>query len=473
MIAPRRLPTSVDRPLPHQVRPVRREGCGGVACVVSARFLRRLTGTNQASRRGGTSLTEVLMSILVMGVGVLAVMTLFPISILRSIQATQLTNASILSKRADAIVEMFGLVTDTFIPQPLEGHVTNCIIDPLGWHDLVTLSASDANEFGNTGSGNPLRYPPDSRLGAPLFLGRIRDSNPTPLRRLSLAVGPINPGAAAYPALLSPIFGVPPSTAVRDDILAAVGLPDNFETAFIGEPDAAQTTPTKVGFPAATFDLSNLQTTPAPSRLVPGSRVTLFDVSGKRSQVRSTADGLAIALVGANWEIAWADPLPTNFGGISEIRVEFPESRYTWMLTVRKRGIAGGSVSEIDCVAFFNRPTGDSEEELVHVATQTPAGPGVPPSDIVAITYSAYASSPTKTPPIKKGAWLFDPQHSYWYRTIKVIAETDTTATVQLDRPAEDPINGVIVPEGVIHVFPLPSRVDQQRLDTARRAGRR
>ena len=90
----------------------------------------------------GTSLTEVLAAVLIMGVGVLAVMTLFPISILRSMQATQLTNATILSKRADALIDMHRLVTDSFIPQPAEGHETYCVIDPLGWHDMFDVNRS-------------------------------------------------------------------------------------------------------------------------------------------------------------------------------------------------------------------------------------------------------------------------------------------------------------------------------------------
>ncbi|MGE0378508.1 MAG: hypothetical protein AB7Q45_24125, partial [Planctomycetaceae bacterium] len=70
------------------------------------------------------------MAILVMGVGLLSVMTLFPIAYLRSIQGAQLTNATLLKIRAEALVDMFGLVTDQFIPQPIEGDVTRCLIDP-------------------------------------------------------------------------------------------------------------------------------------------------------------------------------------------------------------------------------------------------------------------------------------------------------------------------------------------------------
>ncbi|HET6424360.1 MAG TPA: hypothetical protein VFG20_11790, partial [Planctomycetaceae bacterium] len=42
----------------------------------------------------GVTLSEVLVSLLVMSVGVVAVATLFPLSVFRTIQATQLTNAA-------------------------------------------------------------------------------------------------------------------------------------------------------------------------------------------------------------------------------------------------------------------------------------------------------------------------------------------------------------------------------------------
>lgn len=57
--------------------------------------------------RDGATLTEVLISILVMSVGVLSVMAMFPISILRSIQATQLTNAAILRENVRQQIAIF------------------------------------------------------------------------------------------------------------------------------------------------------------------------------------------------------------------------------------------------------------------------------------------------------------------------------------------------------------------------------
>lgn len=52
--------------------------------------------------RSGATLTEVLMSLLIMSVGVISVFSLYPIAVLRSIQATQLTHSKVLLGNAEA-----------------------------------------------------------------------------------------------------------------------------------------------------------------------------------------------------------------------------------------------------------------------------------------------------------------------------------------------------------------------------------
>jgi hypothetical protein len=473
--------------------------------------------------RRGTSLMEVLAAILVMSVGVLSVMTLFPISIIRSIQATNLTNATILSKRADAIIDMYGLVTDTYIPQPAEGYQVHAVIDPLGWHDMVDADpgfGAIAQEYGNDGSGGVVRYSPLSppvfnndqfQGGPPKYVDHDGGNPPrVPLRRISYAVNPINPGPVpvfptpfppAVTAVQFPIFPMPGSPTNRDSVLAAVGLPDSFNSVFEGEPDATNgTPPTAIAFNAAQVDLSYAETHAAghpgssnPNqevKLVPGSRVVLIDGTGRRSQVRDVTydnmgvpNGIAVYPTGTEWIIEWANPLPANFATVAEARLEIPQSRYTWMLTVRKRGTTGGSVTEIDCVTFFNRQTGDPAQERVHAAfapnvavEPDPANPTyrgmynperIPPSDLLTIDYNGIEA------PVKRGGFLFDPTNCLWYRVLNILLETPTYVAVQLERDAESatPIRSVIVPEGVINVFPLTSRVDQSRLDQARRVG--
>jgi hypothetical protein len=48
--------------------------------------------------RTGATLTEVLMALLIMSVGIVSVITMFPLAVLRSIQATQLTNSRLMKQ---------------------------------------------------------------------------------------------------------------------------------------------------------------------------------------------------------------------------------------------------------------------------------------------------------------------------------------------------------------------------------------
>ncbi len=432
----------------------------------------------------GTTLTEVLMAILVMGVGILSVMTLFPIAYLRSVQGTQLTNSTILKMRADSVVDMFGLVTDQYIPQPIEGDVTRCLIDPLGWQDAASAGVPNIDEYGvqnNAGMLQTIRYTPsNSPVAVPNpprrpteFINvagpRVFDQFPMPLRRLGFAVQPIQlrvqgGGAVDYSAgLLAPLFPLPPNG--RDPALAAVALPDTLQTQLTAVPSS--NTATQVAFDTANVvnpdDLTYLEglfNSGIPLRL------TFINVTGKQSQTRTISNALLPAVlpppaidVGGG-TIGWAtnEPLPPSFlNNLSEVRVETFDPRYTWMLTVRKKGISGGSVTEIDCVVFFNRATEDPEEELVHNAAFDPQQLG-----FGTVFFTTYPSG--QTAPLRKGGWVFDPTHAEWYRVQDIISETPgVNALIELDRRPEQQITTLVVPRGVIHVFPMKTRITKGR----------
>ncbi|MGE4000406.1 MAG: hypothetical protein AB7I48_09325 [Planctomycetaceae bacterium] len=414
------------------------------------------------------------MAILVMGVGLLSVMTLFPIAYLRSIQGAQLTNATLLKIRAEALVDMFGLVTDQFIPQPIEGDVTRCLIDPLGWQDTFGAGVVNINEYGvqnNGGALQTIRYFPSNspvavanipvaptRFINVAGLGIVRDVWPMPLRRMGFATAAApTPLAGGFPYSFT-------STAVfadRTAALNAVTMPDTFQTQLTGVP--AGNTATQVTFSHTFVPVSDLQ---AIANLPAGSaQVVLIDSTGKRSQVRAPTAVTADTGSGTG-TIDWAaaQPLPAAFvNNLSEVRVVSPDPRYTWMLTVRKRGISGGSVTQLDCVVFFNRASEDPEEELVHAVSAPVAADQIPPEDAAytgRITFTAYPSDPNRVPPLKRGGYVFDPVNAQWYRVQDIISETTTDALIRVDRRPQQQITQLTVPRGVIHVFPMNTRVD-------------
>jgi hypothetical protein len=81
------------------------------------------------ARRSGATLTEVLMSLLVMSIGIVSVITIFPISLLRSIQATQLTNARLIRHNAE----------DTFRIPRREAVLNNVTYDVLNYSCLPKI----------------------------------------------------------------------------------------------------------------------------------------------------------------------------------------------------------------------------------------------------------------------------------------------------------------------------------------------
>ena len=57
--------------------------------------------------RVGATLMDVLMSLAIMGIGIVSLAALFPLSIVRSIQATQMTHATNLRLNAEAMLAVY------------------------------------------------------------------------------------------------------------------------------------------------------------------------------------------------------------------------------------------------------------------------------------------------------------------------------------------------------------------------------
>ncbi|MBX3436625.1 MAG: hypothetical protein KF861_03975 [Planctomycetaceae bacterium] len=397
------------------------------------------------------------MSILVMSMGLLSVMSLFPIAFLRSAQGTQLTNAAVLKAQAEILVDLLNLTSDDFIPQPVNGATTRCVIDPLGFQDRNTVV------YGVQGAGPPFTPYLGIDFGAqtPFLIlpdGTVESDGPpnfptTPLRRLGLgALAPLasNNPRAPYPA--SPnIF------ANRAQALSFVALPDQYDTLFSAIPAGLNAARTQVTFSPQTIAsdaLTSLATITAPLRVV------LIHADGKRSQVRTpTAIGAA--------SIEWAAPLPVSFALLSEVRIETQDLRYTWMLTVRKRGTSGGSVSEIDCAVFLNRTAANPADELVYdnptnnLIASLPANVA---AEDVGFTFE-FSFTEALAPPLRKGSWVFDPTFARWYRVQDIPSKTSTFVRIRLDRrPApNEPITTLVVPRGVVQVFPMNVRRSEGR----------
>lgn len=96
--------------------------------------------------RAGTTMTEVLISLMVMSIGVVSLTSLFPLSLMRSLRAAQLTNATISRYNCEAMLD-----ADQSILAAIPAN-TKAIIDPIGWNEMNANHAALKDTFGNDGT---------------------------------------------------------------------------------------------------------------------------------------------------------------------------------------------------------------------------------------------------------------------------------------------------------------------------------
>ncbi len=113
--------------------------------------------------RSGVTLTEVLMSLMIMSIGVTSVMTLFPIATLRSAQATRLTNSALLKYNVEALLDaqpelIFDPDGDGDLSEHFRGADRYYVVDPLGYFSSFEYGGANATgraiaeRLGNNGS---------------------------------------------------------------------------------------------------------------------------------------------------------------------------------------------------------------------------------------------------------------------------------------------------------------------------------
>lgn len=404
-------------------------------------------GTHRASShptkgRAGTTLSEILISLLVMSIGCVSLATLFPISVLRSIQATQLTNATILRLNAEQLIELFPRLAhdpdnnkSLLFPNPsymTEHNTERFVVDPLGATNSILNSAGLQAVFGNNG-GSP--FPPATRINR--YHGGFTNSN----------------------------FLAPLNVSTR-----VAYLPDSWQLAAKGNApnlNAANHTITV----APNVDTLTAQNTL--SSLGVGSvRVVLFAPNGKSSVTRLVT---SIAGQVVSWDdpATTADDLPANYTSVLRYRLEFVDPRYSWILTVRKKpnALYPAADAEVDVVVFHKRAFSAAAEQ-VYALVPKPTDPYGNPNpngiglftnqtDFTLDLSTTNAMSPPVKPFLKKGSFVFDAQNAHWYRVVQV-RDDPVNPVVTIDRPATAPIYAgtpggpdIMAMPGVVEVFPL------------------
>jgi prepilin-type N-terminal cleavage/methylation domain-containing protein len=399
-------------------------------------------------RQTGVTLIEVLMSLMIMSIGVASVAALFPISVLRTVQANQLTNGAIVKYNVEAMLQSDpSWIVDPDRDGNLVEHFRNpqdrnYFVDPIGFYthfangDYVATATIGNNGASSAGllrrwGGGLSTLPESANTNSAVFdpfgIYRVRvDNPPNPVQAIA-------PPAARY------------SAALRLAAISKAGQGDGWTTDFDVVPVSLVTSPDGVVGavlpPPADLDLSQMATSAtvlpagtAPSAfLVPDPelyRVVLFSVDGKRSQAYpltsintttntvswsedTNADGTGDSdfnmsgTVDSQTDIR---PLPVEFGGtVSRVLLQSRRlTDFSWMLTVRRR--SDGFVRGTDIVVRTKNGA-DLKDERLFDATF------IKDTNIIGIRYP-YRTNPADTtiPSLRRGKFVFDAQNALWYR---------------------------------------------------------
>lgn len=383
---------------------------------------RAMIGAAHAPR--GSTLTEVLMAILIMSIGVVSVATMFPLSLMRSVQANQLTAGTILRYNAQAQLETNPMLV--FYPEGLRSTTAQpdvdpnfikhfnkkYMVDPAGFFAIQSQQASLKGTFGNDGAATPA--PVGEILRYPGFDVTNLDLN-----------------------------GDSTKGTVDDGLIAGrivTGLPDSWKN--VVEADVVSIpTDRKSVVLASTVDLSDVILGPTVKY-----RAVVFDAEGKHSQSRELTGATS-----ATRTLTWKDRLPSRIGTPSKVRIDVHESKYTWMLTVRRQPLGA---ADIDVVVFDKRPFVAKDEQ---VFTNGSSKPVFTLNSRTATVQFNTANRPW----LRKGGWVLDLQNAHWYR-VQGIRERDLgagdgsmEAELQFTQPASGDGKWAVFMRGVVDVYPI------------------
>jgi prepilin-type N-terminal cleavage/methylation domain-containing protein len=397
-------------------------------------------------QRSGVTLTEVLMSLMIMSIGISSVMVLFPISVLRSVQSTQLTNAAILKYNTEArIRQNLSLVFDpdgdyqlagnsvagqtTAVMEHFRGNNSrNYIVDPVGYHNLLAqdntgdqnIDGNDdiiARAFGNDGAG-PGFLDGQNRVIIPRFdggiLAQFTGSDPSQVNSANLTADQL----ASMQLLAAKIGRLNDGRINQLDTFAAQLVFDNNNTAIGVIPVDAVTAEELIAVPTAA--------TTRPGGLIPDPElceITLFSLDNQFSQTYPLT-----YIDTANRKIFWSEyddagnsvdfnangnldvrPLPLEFydnnGNPQVGRIILRTVRpadFSWLLTVRRA--SDGQARGVDVVVRYHSDTKLTDERLFQASFV--AGSGV-------IGLNAIGDP---QPVLKRGGFIFDARNARWYR---------------------------------------------------------
>lgn len=464
-------------------------------------------GTSPAA---GVTLTEVLMSLMIMSIGISAVAVLFPISVLRSVQATQMTNAAILKYNAEALVQMMPqVVFDPDGDGNLAEHLRNSteqhyIVDPTGYFELAASGASYST-YATLSNNNNASLPNDNaQRGLCDWFGSIDTNNdgvPEPLTSIPRYDGGIRAAtiSGTLPLGYAPAGGTAEEARALQMLASTLSkLGDGWDTAvdsiadgyLDGSGNVSPSTSGAVHGVKLPDDLdltglaSSLTTVPVVSgnQLIPDPemvRVVVFSFDG-----RFSVSYPAIEIDNGSHVVRWSEvagqdinkngtidsrvlPPEFNIGGtyvIGRVLIQTARTKdYNWLLSVR-RG-SDGQCRGVDVVVTHNKGITPDDERVFPASFNTATSATSSPFIIRVLSTSGLKldGGPAE-PHIRRSGYVFDVVNCRWYRirdyqeaTVTVGSVTGPGYLVTLEQPVVQNAldGGAMFLPGVVDVFPM------------------
>lgn len=434
--------------------------------------LRSQTATQPGTTaRHGATLVEVLMSLLIFSIGIVSVFTLFPVSLLSSIQATKLTNSKILG---DNVVEIIRTNPEMLVPpcpttnpdrgfwQPrFQYTVNDCARPTLKPGELFALPS----RVYRCALIDPMNPPPNPKTGSiePNWpsSGTIQDGDFkwTTLTSSNLddyVIDPLGMALIPVPSGKPDFFGYNkaanvggPGKIVRrltggltdfqDQAIPLFTQPDTWSLVFEEVPSAIEdsTSVTSVTFPSV-VDLTRVTAL--------NHRMTIISADRKKSVTKKLAATGTVNIQTLNLVNVDDNDLPNDLDEIDEIskvRVEVFNPRYSYFLTVRRTD--PNVAPKLSAALIFNRSFSFKDEEVYdanfgnQAYDDDPEIDGSAPSNLgVDQLRISWKTNNKLAPLLREGNYVLDARELIWYRMTNIaIDKTNKRADITLDRSVE------------------------------------
>jgi hypothetical protein len=341
-----------------------------------------------ANKRSGTTLTEVLMSMMILSIGVLSLASLFPIGILSSVRATQLTHAVTLKHNVANRIDLDpGLILDPDRNyNQLTGTNLRYIVDPLGSVRLADLNGNGVIDCGEDLNGNGFLDPGEDQNNN----GQLDNDEVVPY----------------FGNIVSRWHAGYRSLSRAENLVA---LPDSWTELATGAPEAFPNTPgpdMKKVRGVQSMDLTAAKSI-AMANLQQGPQVPLriMLVDQRNGQSHSSRIKSVVGQV-----IEWDRALPmAAAANIDEIRVQQQDLKYTCLFTVRREG---NGTASVDVVVFLRRSFILDDERPVHCSRFEQG------KQTITVTNVPVDMS------VRPGGYVLDTHNLRWYQIASV---TETT----------------------------------------------